>query len=47
VVTSEIPKFEEKFLAFLKESHPKIIEDILRTGELSKENDNLLKTLLE
>lgn len=30
VVTSEIPKFEEKFLAFLKESHPKIIEDILR-----------------
>ena len=53
MVTSEIPKFEEKFLAFLKESHPKIIEDILRlyfyfrTGELSKENDNLLKTLLE
>ena len=52
-MTSEIPKFEEKFLAFLKESHPKVIEDILRffkfirTGELSKENDNLLKTLLE
>ncbi len=53
VVTSEIPKFEEKFLAFLKESHPKIIEDILRficywrTGELSKSNDELLKTLLQ
>jgi F-type H+-transporting ATPase subunit alpha len=52
VVTSEIPKFEEKFLAFLKESHPKIIEDILkfifyiRSGELSKANDELLKTLL-
>jgi hypothetical protein len=28
-VTSEIPKFEEKFLAFLKENHPKIISDIL------------------
>lgn len=53
VVTSEIPKFEEKFLAFLKESHPKIIEDILqynnynRSGELSKSNDELLKTLLQ
>lgn len=52
MVTSEIPKFEEKFLAFLKESHPKIIEDILkyihncRSGELSKANDDLLKTLL-
>ena len=52
VVTSEIPKFEEKFLAFLKESHPKIIEDILkfifyiRSGELSKANDELLKTIL-
>ena len=25
VVTSEIPKFEEKFLAHLKEIHPQII----------------------
>ena len=30
VVTSEIPKFEAKFLVFLKENHPKIIEDILK-----------------
>lgn len=47
VQTSEIPKFEEKFLAFLKENHPKIFDDINKSGELSKENDNLLKTILE
>lgn len=35
VVTSEIPKFEAKFLVFLKENHPKIIEDILKSGELT------------
>lgn len=35
VVTADIPKFEEKFLVFLKENHPKIIEDILHSGELS------------
>ena len=28
VQTSEIPKFEEKFLTFLKENHPKVIDDI-------------------
>lgn len=47
VLTTEIPKFEEKFLVFLKENHPKVIDDILKSGELSKENDDLLKTLLE
>jgi len=47
MLTSEIPKFEQKYLAFLRESHPKLINDILTSGELSKENDALLKTILD
>jgi len=47
VVTSEIPKFEQKFLVFLKENHPKIIEDILKSGELTQVNDDLLAGILK
>jgi len=28
VVTSEIAKFEQKFLEFLRANHPKILDDI-------------------
>jgi len=47
VVTTEISKFEQKFLEYLRASHPKILEDIRTTGELSKGNDAELKSILE
>jgi len=47
VVTSEISKFEQKFLEFLRANHPKILEDIRTTGELSKANDAELKNIIE
>eukprot|EP01017_Pseudomicrothorax_dubius_P016792 TRINITY_DN18_c0_g1_i1.p1 TRINITY_DN18_c0_g1~~TRINITY_DN18_c0_g1_i1.p1 ORF type:complete len:556 (-),score=183.54 TRINITY_DN18_c0_g1_i1:204-1871(-) len=47
MVTSEIPKFEEKFLNHLRANHPKIIEEIRKTGELSKALDNELKGIVE
>jgi F-type H+-transporting ATPase subunit alpha len=47
VVTSEISKFESKFLDFLRANHPKILDDIRTTGELSKANDAELKNIIE
>jgi len=47
MVTSEIPKFENKFLAHLRQNHPKLLEEIGRTGELTKQNDDELKNILE
>ena len=44
VVTSESPKFEEKFLAFLKESHPKIIEDKEKKMYEMKRYKTIMKT---
>jgi F-type H+-transporting ATPase subunit alpha len=47
MVTSEIPKFEEKFLNHIRTNHPKIIEEIRRTGDLSKQTDAELKAIVE
>jgi len=47
VQTSEIPKFETKFLQLIKDNHSKVLDDIRETGKLSQENDDLLKHLLE
>jgi len=47
MVTAEIPKFENKFLAHLRQNHPKLLEEISRTGDLSQQNDNELKNILE
>jgi len=46
MVTSEILKFEEKFIAHLRANHPKILEDIKKTGELSKQNDSELRAII-
>lgn len=35
MVTSEIPKFEAMFLQFLKSNHPKLLQTISKTGDLS------------
>jgi F-type H+-transporting ATPase subunit alpha len=47
MVTSEIPKFEQKFLAHLKSNYPQLLEKIKTTGELTKESDNELKAIVE
>lgn len=47
MVTSEIPKFEQKFLAHIKSSYPKLLDTIRTTGELAKDTDNELKSVLE
>jgi F-type H+-transporting ATPase subunit alpha len=47
MVTSEIPKFEEKFLNHIRTNHPKIIEEIRRTGDLSKQTHAELKAIVE
>jgi len=47
LVTSEISKFEQNFLQHLRTSHPHILETIRKTGELSKETDAELKSIVE
>lgn len=47
MVTSEIPKFEALFLQFLKSNHPKLLQTISLTGDLSEEHDNELKVIIE
>lgn len=47
MVTSEIPKFEAMFLQFLKSNHPKLLQTISKTGDLSQEQDNELKVIIE
>ena len=47
MITSEISKFEQKFLAHLKTTHPKILERIRVSGELSKADDAELKSIIE
>lgn len=47
LLTSEIPKFEQKFLQHLRTNFPKFIEGIAITGELTKQGDAELKTILE
>jgi len=47
LVTSEISKFEQLFLTHLRTNHPSVLETIRKTGELTKELDNELKTIVE
>jgi F-type H+-transporting ATPase subunit alpha len=47
ILTSEIAKFEELYLAHLKSKYPNVIAEIKSTGVLSKENDAQLKSILE
>jgi len=47
VVTSEISKFEAKFLNHLRTNHPKLLEAIRTSGELTKQTENELKGLIE
>jgi len=47
VQTSEISKFEQRFLEHLKTRHPEILTNIRVQGQLSKETDEKLKAVLE
>jgi len=47
VVTSEIAKFEQLFLQHLRSNHANILETIRTTGDLSKETDAELKSIVE
>ena len=47
VQTSEISKFEQRFLEHLKTRHPEILSNIRTQGQLSKETDEKLKAILE
>jgi len=47
VLTSEIAKFESKFLVHLKTNHAKLLDAIRTTGDLSKANDAELKSIIE
>lgn len=48
MLTSEIPKFEKTFLAFMKTNHMDMMMEIKKTGKLSKEHDEKIgKILLE
>lgn len=47
MVTSEISKFEAKFLALMKNSHANILENIRKSGQLSKADETELSTILD
>ena len=47
VQTSEISKFEQRFLEHLKTRHPEILANIRTQGQLSKETDEKMKAILE
>lgn len=47
MVTSEIPKFEAKFLSHLKTNCSALVQRIRDTGDLSQADDNELKAILE
>jgi len=47
VVTSEISRFEQLFLQHLRSNHANILETIRTTGDLSKETDAELKSIVE
>jgi len=47
VQTSEISRFEQLFLQHLRTNHPNILETIRKTGDLSKETDAELKSIVE
>jgi len=45
--TSEISKFEQNFLAHLRNNHPAIVARIRDTGALSPADDKELKNIIE
>lgn len=47
MVTTEIPKFEQKFLAHLKSNHTDLLKRIRTSGELSKADDDALRAILD
>jgi F-type H+-transporting ATPase subunit alpha len=47
VVTADISKFEQLFLQHIKANHPNILKSIKETGELSKDTDSQLKSIIE
>lgn len=47
MVTSEIPKFEQKFLNHIRSTHSKLLERIRTTGALSPQDDKELASIIE
>jgi len=46
IMTSEIAKFETKFLAHIRTNEKKLLETIRKEGQLSKETDAYMKTMV-
>lgn len=47
IKTSEIAKFEGDFLSFMKNSHRDLLDEIKKTGKLSKDQDDRIGKILE
>lgn len=47
MVTSEIPKFEKAFLAYLKSNHQPLLTQIRESGVLTDDQDGELRTILK
>lgn len=47
VKTSEISKFESEFLSFMKNSHRDLMDEMRKTGKLTKEQDDKIGKILE
>jgi len=47
MVTSEISKFEAKFLDHIRSNHPGLLKRIKDTGALSKQDEQELSSILE
>ena len=46
ILTTEIPKFEKTFLEFMKSNHKSLMDEIRKTGKLTKENDDKIGKIL-
>ena len=46
MLTSEISKFEKKFLDFMKANYKPMMDEIRKTGKLTKENDDKIGKIL-
>lgn len=47
MVTSEISKFEEKFLAFMRANHSTLLTKIRKEGKLESADETSLNTILD
>jgi len=45
--TAEIPKFEAKILQHLKANYPTLLNEVKKTGNLTKQQDEELTSILE